>query len=254
MGSASDMSDVGRWMRSPEGRREMGEVIVNLKGKIIKGVEFDNRTDAIYLTMVVGDCEIEFLYKGVDELREKYAEVLDREYGKDYPERKKPAQANERIDLSNGPEPGQESAYEDAVINAFIEPGQESVPSLPREKCPSCSGSGLWLKGDEPCLRCSGRGYVVMINNHLKDDSIKHVSAEEFKEAERIICANNAAWELKAMGIDVAIHEAKSKLQNPPKGQSHSVTSFCQCETCKHLRAEHGVAPEGPATSHCHGE
>lgn len=92
MGDASDMSDLERFMRSPEGTAHLEGIRTSLVGRRIVGVEYSNdiHTIGIVLNLDDGttfDCQRPEL--DVDALREEFPEVLEREYYVDFPERKK---------------------------------------------------------------------------------------------------------------------------------------------------------------------
>lgn len=92
MGDASDMSDLERFMRSPEGQAHLEGIRTSLVGRTIVSVEYSNdiHTIGIVLNLDDGttfDCQRPEL--DVDALREEFAEVLEREYYVDFPEREK---------------------------------------------------------------------------------------------------------------------------------------------------------------------
>ena len=91
MGSLSDMNDIGRVMRSPEGQARLEEICASLLGRTVTGVEFSNEAHAISVLLVLDDGD-SFLAidpsLDVDALREEFAEVIAREYLADYPERR----------------------------------------------------------------------------------------------------------------------------------------------------------------------
>lgn len=91
MGDASDMSDLERFMRSPEGQAHLEGIRTSLVGRRIVSVEYANDiyTIGIVLNLDDGttfDCQRPKL--DVDALREEFAEVLEREYYADYPDRR----------------------------------------------------------------------------------------------------------------------------------------------------------------------
>lgn len=91
MGDASDMSDLDRFMRSPEGQAQLEEIRQSLVGRTVTAVAFSNNIRAIDVALHLDDgstfeCQRPDL--DVDALRDDFAEALDREYYKDYPDRK----------------------------------------------------------------------------------------------------------------------------------------------------------------------
>lgn len=97
MGDLSDMNDLDRFMRSPQGQAQLDEMRRTLVGQRIVGVEFSNETCRIGITILVGyggtfkctkpDLEI-------DILREDFAGAIDSEYIADYPSWKYSATCN----------------------------------------------------------------------------------------------------------------------------------------------------------------
>jgi hypothetical protein len=91
MGSLSDMNDIGRVMRSPEGQARLDAIRASLLGRTVTGVEFSNEAHAITVLLLLDDGD-SFLAMDpsldVDALREEFAEVIAREYLVDYPERR----------------------------------------------------------------------------------------------------------------------------------------------------------------------
>ena len=91
MGDLCDMNDVDRFMRSAEGQEHLDETVRMLKGKTITGVTFSNETHAVMTTLHLSDGDIlEVLQPDheVEALRETFAEAIQEEYDKDYPERR----------------------------------------------------------------------------------------------------------------------------------------------------------------------
>jgi len=88
MGDLSDMNDLDRLMRSPEGQAHLDEMRQTLVGRHIVEVEFSNETCRIGITILLGDggtfqCtrpELE-----IDMLREDFAVAIESEYVADYP-------------------------------------------------------------------------------------------------------------------------------------------------------------------------
>ena len=92
MGDICDMSDCERFMRSVQGRAHLDEIVAMLKGRTIVEVDFSNEIHCIATTLHLDD-DSEFVVfqpsMEVDALREEFAEAIDEEYYKDYPERRK---------------------------------------------------------------------------------------------------------------------------------------------------------------------
>jgi hypothetical protein len=80
-----------RLLRSPEGQAHLEEIRQMLVGRTIREVSFSNETHFISTTLHLDDGETFFLCQSsleVDALREEFADVIEREYYVDYPERK----------------------------------------------------------------------------------------------------------------------------------------------------------------------
>ena len=91
MGDLSDMNDVARVARSPEGQARLDSIRASLVGRTVVDVEFANEAHAITVLLGLDDGDT-FLAMDpsldVDALREEFAEVIAREYLADYPERR----------------------------------------------------------------------------------------------------------------------------------------------------------------------
>lgn len=93
MGDVCDMNDLDRFMRSAEGHAHLEDIRRSLVGRTIADVDFVNEFHhaAMHLrlsdgsTFTVADESLE-----VESLREAFAEAIDREYRRDYPERVPP--------------------------------------------------------------------------------------------------------------------------------------------------------------------
>jgi len=97
MGDASDMSDLERFMRSPEGKARLEEIRQSLVSRTIKAVEFLNNIHAIDVQLALDDdstFECQHPELDVDTLRDEFDEALEREYYKDYPKRKPASEAS----------------------------------------------------------------------------------------------------------------------------------------------------------------
>jgi hypothetical protein len=91
MGDLSDMNDLDRVMRSPEGMARLDAIRAALVGRTIVGVDFSNGVRAISVTLHLDDggaFETPNPSLEVDALRGEFADVIRREYLADYPERR----------------------------------------------------------------------------------------------------------------------------------------------------------------------
>lgn len=91
MGDASDMADLDRFMRSKAGNAHLESIRGGLKGRMIVDVSFGNEVHCISTTLHLDDGNVfETLQSEheVDTLRERFHEVIEQEYFKDYPERR----------------------------------------------------------------------------------------------------------------------------------------------------------------------
>ena len=92
MGDASNMADVDRVMRSEEGSAYLETIRSELKGRCIVDVSFGNEVHGVSTTLHLDDgnaFEVVQSEHEVDALRENFAQAIQREYEKDYPERKR---------------------------------------------------------------------------------------------------------------------------------------------------------------------
>ncbi len=91
MGDLSDVNDVARIMRSPEGQARLEGIRASLAGRTIVDVEFTNETHAISILLLLDDGDT-FLAMDpsldVDVLRADFEDVIHRELLLDYPERR----------------------------------------------------------------------------------------------------------------------------------------------------------------------
>lgn len=90
MGDASDRADIGRFLRSPEGRERLRALRQSLLGRRIEAVDFSNEVHAIGISIGLSDgASFTCQQVGLDlrTLREEHFEALEREYYKDFPER-----------------------------------------------------------------------------------------------------------------------------------------------------------------------
>jgi len=90
MGDLCDHADIDRFLRSPEGREHLAEIWQMLVGQKVTNVHFTNQVHYVGIGIALEDGEVFACQRpelDVDVLRERYGDVLDREYDKDYPER-----------------------------------------------------------------------------------------------------------------------------------------------------------------------
>lgn len=86
------MADVERFMRSAKGIAYLEGIKASLTGRTIVDVSFSNEVSFIATTLHLNDGTTFFVMEAsldVEVLREEFKEVIDEEYFKDYPERRK---------------------------------------------------------------------------------------------------------------------------------------------------------------------
>lgn len=91
MGDVFNMADIARFMRSSDGQAHLAEITAVLKGHTIVDVSFGNEIWSIATTLHLDDGETFVVYQPsleVDALREQFAETLQEEYYKDFPDRR----------------------------------------------------------------------------------------------------------------------------------------------------------------------
>ena len=91
MGDICNMNDIERFLRSPEGKAHLEEIRRMLKGRTVIDVEFSNEVQLIATTLRLDDGETFVVFQPsleIDALREQFEDVIEREYFKDFPERK----------------------------------------------------------------------------------------------------------------------------------------------------------------------
>ena len=91
MGDASDMADIERFMRSPEGEAHLKEVREMLQGHTIREVSFENDVHFITTTLHLDDGGAFVVFQPsmeIGAIRGEFEDVLEREYYVDYPERR----------------------------------------------------------------------------------------------------------------------------------------------------------------------
>ena len=95
MGDISNMNDIDRFVRSEAGRAHLDEIVAMLKGRTITEVDFSNEVHCVATALHLDDGESFVIFQpslDVDALREEFAEAIEKEYYKDYPERRKEKQ------------------------------------------------------------------------------------------------------------------------------------------------------------------
>jgi hypothetical protein len=93
MGDASDLADVARFTRSPEGKRALEKFQESVTGKKIVGASFCELSTGVSITLLLEDGDYLDLTTleqafSVEVLRDRYRAVLERKYYVDFPERK----------------------------------------------------------------------------------------------------------------------------------------------------------------------
>ena len=92
MGDVCDVNDLERFLRSAAGRAHLDEIVAMLKGRTITEVTFSNEVHCVATTLRLDDGGSFLLFQPsleVEVLREEFAEAIEEEYYKDYPERRK---------------------------------------------------------------------------------------------------------------------------------------------------------------------
>lgn len=91
MGDACNMADIERFMRSRNGKKHLKEIEKMLKGHTIVNVTFTNEVWTIATEIHLDDGESFVIFQPsleVDTLREQFGDAIQKEYYKDYPERR----------------------------------------------------------------------------------------------------------------------------------------------------------------------
>ncbi len=92
MGDLCNMNDCERFLRSKDGKAHLDEIVAMLKGRTITEVTFSNEVHCVATTLCLDDNSEFVIFQPsleVDALREEFAEAIQEEYYKDYPERRK---------------------------------------------------------------------------------------------------------------------------------------------------------------------
>ena len=91
MGDICDMNDIERFLRSESGKAHLDEIVAMLKGRTITDVMFFNEVHCVATTLCLDDNTTFVLFQPsleVDALREEFADAIEEEYYKDFPERR----------------------------------------------------------------------------------------------------------------------------------------------------------------------
>lgn len=91
MGSACDMADIERFLRSPEGREVLNDIRLSLERRRVVAVSFSNDTLCVGIDLLLDDGSTVSVTQpdlDVEVLRVNFQEVLEREYYVDFPERR----------------------------------------------------------------------------------------------------------------------------------------------------------------------
>jgi hypothetical protein len=85
------MNDCERFVRSRKGKAHLKKIVAMLKGRTITDVTFSNEVHCVVTTLCLDDNSEFVIFQPsleVDALREEFAEAIQEEYYKDYPERR----------------------------------------------------------------------------------------------------------------------------------------------------------------------
>ena len=91
MGDLCDTRDIDRFTRSLQGKQHLESIRARLVGRRITDVTFTNDVFGITMTLHLDDGQnyiVLDLSLQVEVLRDEFPEVLEREYYRDYPDRK----------------------------------------------------------------------------------------------------------------------------------------------------------------------
>ena len=91
MGDICNMNDCERFMRCRKGKAHLRKFVRMLKGRSITDVTFSNEVHFIATTLHLDDGTTFFIAQpslDVDVLREEFADAIQEEYYKDFPERR----------------------------------------------------------------------------------------------------------------------------------------------------------------------
>ena len=91
MGDTCDRNDLDRFLRSTEGQAHLEKIRGILLGRTIVDISFTNEIHFVATTIHLDDGETFFVTQSsleVEAIREQFADVVEREYYADFPERK----------------------------------------------------------------------------------------------------------------------------------------------------------------------
>ena len=91
MGDISDMHDLERFMRSPEGKAHLKGIRRKLTNRTIVEVNFSNKVHFIAIALVLDNAEVLSVTQPsleVTVLRKLFEDAIEREYYVNFPERK----------------------------------------------------------------------------------------------------------------------------------------------------------------------
>ena len=92
MGDLCNMNDIDRFLRCRKGKAHLKKIVAMLKGRTITDVTFSNEVHCVVTTLCLDDNSEFVVFQpslDVDVLREEFAEAIQVEYYKDYPERQR---------------------------------------------------------------------------------------------------------------------------------------------------------------------
>jgi len=91
MGDIANMNDCDRWMRSDEGQAHLEDIRQMLVNRTITDVSFSNEVHYVATVLHLNGGDTFFVMQPsleIDALREQFGETIEREYYRDYPERR----------------------------------------------------------------------------------------------------------------------------------------------------------------------
>ena len=91
MGDISNMNDIERFARSPEGKAHLDEIRQMLLGRTVVNVTFSNEVHYLATTLHLDDASTFVVFQPsleVGAIQEQFEEVIEREYFVDFPDRK----------------------------------------------------------------------------------------------------------------------------------------------------------------------
>lgn len=91
MGDISNMNDIERFTRSPEGQAHLDEIRQMLLGRKIVEISFSNEVHYLATVLHLDDASTFVVFQPsleVGAIQEQFEEVIEREYYVDFPDRK----------------------------------------------------------------------------------------------------------------------------------------------------------------------